>query len=436
MSRKKIAVVGLGYVGLPLATALSSVHSVVGYDIDPKRVTELLQGIDHTGEVTDADLLGNSDLTVSSDKSILCNSEIFIITVPTPVNADNSPNLDLLIAACRTVGEVLQSGATVIVESTVFPGATEEICVPVIQDASGLKYACDSDDHNHRFHVGYSPERINPGDKNNSISSVVKVISANSDFALDILRDVYQPIIKAGLFEAQSIKVAEMAKVIENTQRDLNIAFVNEVALICQKLEIDTNDVLQAAGTKWNFLRFVPGLVGGHCIGVDPYYLTHKAKKVGVEPRVTLAGRRTNDQMPIFLAQLLLRKLSASNVSICKARVGVLGFTFKENCPDVRNTKVFDLAEELDAWGASVFIWDPMVSNDTSLGLPFTFLQTPSFTKLDAIIVAVAHDEIRELELEDILTWMCSDSEKVLLDVKNVYRRRDLQRLGFNVIRL
>ena len=386
----KVAVVGLGYVGLPLAVALARKHEVVGYDISAERVAALLEGTDWTNEVA-ADDLRTADLTITDDPEKLKDTGIFIVTVPTPIDEANRPDFRAMLRACAIVGGALSKGSIVVFESTVYPGVTEEICASALEKASGLGAGSD-------FKLGYSPERINPGDEAHPIEKVTKVVAAQDEETLSVLADLYGSIVEAGIHRAPSIKVAEAAKVIENTQRDLNIALMNEVAKICHLLGIRTRDVLDAAATKWNFLKFYPGLVGGHCIGVDPYYLTAKAEQLGYQPEVILSGRRVNDGMGAYLAQRVVKLIAASGRPIINARVGILGFTFKENVPDIRNSKVVDTYRELREFGIEPIIHDPRADNATVRGeYGVELASLDEFTNLAALIYAVGHDEYRSL---------------------------------------
>ena len=386
----KVAVVGLGYVGLPLAVALARKHDVVGFDISERRISALRDGVDSTGEVA-AGELSAATLTITGDPAELRGRAIFIVTVPTPIDEANRPDFRSMLKACEIVGRALSKGSIVVFESTVYPGVTEEVCASALEEASGLAAGQD-------FKLGYSPERINPGDKAHPIEKITKVVAAQDEETLTALADLYGSIVDAGIHRAPSIKVAEAAKVIENTQRDLNIALMNEVAKICHLLNIRTRDVLDAAGTKWNFLRFSPGLVGGHCIGVDPYYLTAKAEQLGYQPEVILSGRRVNDGMGAYLAQRVVKLIAASGRPIISARVGILGFTFKENVPDIRNSKVIDTYRELREFGIEPIVHDvradaAAVRSEYGIELaPFD-----EFSDLDALIYAVGHDEYRAL---------------------------------------
>jgi UDP-N-acetyl-D-galactosamine dehydrogenase len=385
-----VVVVGLGYVGLPLAVALAHKHDVVGFDISARRIATLREGHDWTNEVA-PDELNAVQLKITDDPADLRGREIFIVTVPTPIDEANRPDFDALLKACAIVGPALSKGAIVVFESTVYPGVTEEVCGPALEQASGLKAGFD-------FMLGYSPERINPGDKAHPIEKITKVVAGQDAATLDILAELYGSIIEAGIHRAPSIKVAEAAKVIENTQRDLNIALMNELSKICHLVGIRTRDVLEAAGTKWNFLKFYPGLVGGHCIGVDPYYLTAKAEQMGYQPEVILSGRRINDGMGAYLAQRIVKLIAANGRPISGARVGILGFTFKENVPDIRNSKVIDAYRELKDFGIEPIVHDARADAAEvchEYGVELSPLE--EFTDLCALIYAVGHDEYRPL---------------------------------------
>ena len=410
MVAEKIAVIGLGYVGLPLAVALAEKFDVIGFDINSRRVEELLSGTDRTNELS-ADELRSTKLRFTKDASDLEGRSIYIVTVPTPIDEANRPDFTAMIAACDIVGPVLTPGSIVVFESTVYPGVTEEICAPALEKASGLK--CGKD-----FTLGYSPERINPGDKDRPLSKITKIVSGQDEETLGRLAAVYGAIIDAGIHLASSIKVAEAAKVIENTQRDLNIALMNEISKICDLVGIRTSEVLDAAGTKWNFLKFYPGLVGGHCIGVDPYYLTAKAERLGYHPQVILSGRRINDGMGAYIAQRVVKLLAQRDRPIHNARVGVLGITFKENVPDIRNSKVVDVCKELRAFGIEPLVHDPLADPaevSSSYGIELSGLD--DFKDMAALVVAVAHDEFRSLDGAR-LSDMLADSG-LLIDVRS-----------------
>jgi UDP-N-acetyl-D-galactosamine dehydrogenase len=411
----KIAVIGLGYVGLPLAATFGRRIPTLGFDINSKRVEELRRGHDHTLEVPEDELREAQHLEFSDDPAALASCNVFIITVPTPIDEYKRPDLRPLESASRTVGRAIARGGVAIYESTVYPGATEEICVPIIERESGLKF-------NQDFHAGYSPERINPGDKQHRLETIMKVTSGSTPAAADFIDDLYRQIITAGTHKASSIRVAEAAKVIENTQRDVNIALINELALIFHRLGIDTHEVLEAAGTKWNFLPFRPGLVGGHCIGVDPYYLTHKAQQVGYHPEVILAGRRINDGMGSHVAQRVTKLMAQRNLSTNQPKILIMGLAFKENCPDLRNTKVVDIVAELKSYNADVHIHDPWVSADEAheeYGVEL--VEKPAAGAYDAIILAVSHREFIALGAEGMRAF--GKPGAVLFDVKRALPR-------------
>lgn len=429
LNNQKIAVIGLGYVGLPLAVEFGKHRDVLGFDINAARVAELQAGRDSTLEVSAEELQRASQLRYSTNLEDLRSCGVFIVTVPTPVDQANRPDMTPLVKASETVGKVLKPGAVVIYESTVYPGATEEVCVPVLEKFSGLKF-------NRDFYCGYSPERINPGDKVNTLTKIKKITSGSTPEVADAVDAMYRSIITAGTHKASSIKVAEAAKVIENTQRDLNIALINELSVIFARLGIDTLDVLEAAGSKWNFLPFRPGLVGGHCIGVDPYYLTHKAEEVGYHPQVILAGRRINDNMARYVARNTIKLMLQNGLDVPRCRVGVLGVTFKENCPDIRNSKVVDMVREFQAWGVEVVVADPWASAEEvrhEYGLELGVVDAAH--PVDALVVAVGHNEFRHAQLAD-LRALCRGGKPVLSDVKSLYDRHAAAAAGFTVFRL
>lgn len=426
---EKIAIIGLGYVGLPLAVEFGKMRPVLGFDINEGRIAELRSGTDSTLEVTDADLIAATQLQYSSDSAKLRECGIFIVTVPTPIDSANRPDLMPLIKASETVGKAMKAGAIVIYESTVYPGCTEEVCVPVLEKHSGLKF-------NETFFCGYSPERINPGDKVNTLTTIKKITSGSTPEVAEAVDTLYGSIIKAGTWKASSLKVAEAAKVIENSQRDLNIAFVNELSVIFDRLGIDTIEVLEAAGSKWNFLPFRPGMVGGHCIGVDPYYLTHKAEEVGYLPQVILAGRRINDNMARYAARNVIRLMLKNGIDVARSTVGVMGITFKENCPDIRNSKVADLVKELQGWGVNVIVTDPWANADEVMheyGISLGSID--SSNQVDTLIVAVGHNEFRSLS-PDQLKKLCRSERPILADLKALYDRHGAADSGFTVFRL
>jgi UDP-N-acetyl-D-galactosamine dehydrogenase len=409
----KIAIIGLGYVGLPLAVEFGKKRPVVGFDINPARIAELLEGNDRTLEVASEELASVPNLSYSSDPADLLACRIFIVTVPTPIDQHKRPDLRPLLGASHTVGGALKPGDLVIYESTVYPGCTEEDCVPVLERVSGLRVNVD-------FSVGYSPERINPGDKNHRLTTIKKVTSGSNPDAAARVDSLYAEIIKAGTHAAPSIRVAEAAKVIENTQRDVNIALVNELAIIFNRLGIDTQAVMEAAGTKWNFLPFRPGLVGGHCIGVDPYYLTHKAQEIGYHPEIILAGRRLNDSMGAYVVSQLVKAMTKKRIHVHGARVLVLGFTFKENCPDIRNTRIIDIVRELEEYNATVDVFDPWVdARDAERECRINLVSRPSEGCYDGIILAVAHNEFRAMNVEGLRAF--GKEPSVLYDLKQVF---------------
>jgi len=394
ISDKKIAIIGLGYVGLPLAVEFGKKYQVIGFDINKSRITELKSGTDSTLEVSD-EALADTNLSFSYDVETLKEANIYIVTVPTPINEHKQPDLTPLIKASEMLGKVINHGDIIIYESTVYPGATEEECIPVVEKSSGLKFNKD-------FFAGYSPERINPGDKEHRVTNILKVTSGSTDEIAETVDQLYKSIISAGTHKASSIKVAEAAKVIENTQRDVNIALINELSIIFNKLDIDTLEVLEAAGTKWNFLPFRPGLVGGHCIGVDPYYLTHKAQTVGYHPEMILAGRRLNDGMGAYVVSQLVKQMLKNKIQVEGANVLVMGLTFKENCPDLRNTKIVDIVSELKEYNINVDITDPWCSSKESEQEYDLSLVEAKSNHYDAIILAVAHNEFKNLGVENI----------------------------------
>lgn len=409
---KKIAVIGLGYVGLPLAVAFGEKRAVVGFDINGKRIDELKAGQDITREVSAEELAAASALSFSTSTDALAECQVFIVTVPTPIDEFKRPDLTPLVKASETVGKVLKQGDIVIYESTVYPGATEEVCVPVLERVSGLRFNKD-------FFAGYSPERINPGDKEHRVTTIMKVTSGSTPAVAAEVDALYSDVIVAGTHKASSIKVAEAAKVIENTQRDLNIALMNELSMIFSRLGIDTHEVLAAAGTKWNFLPFKPGLVGGHCIGVDPYYLTHKAQAIGYHPEIILAGRRVNDGMGPHVAAELIKKMIKAGHAVARARVLVLGFAFKENCPDLRNTRVIDVVRELKEFGCSVDVSDVWANTEEAeheYGI--SLLQAPQAGHYDALLLAVPHTEYASMAEDDLRAYLKEGG--VLFDLKGV----------------
>lgn len=413
LNNLKIAIVGLGYVGLPLAVEFGKQCSVIGFDTNRNRIEELRLGQDCTLEVSDNELAKAKQLSFTSDSEDIRECNFYIVTVPTPIDAFRQPNLTPLMKASVTIGNLLRKGDIVVYESTVYPGATEEICVPILEKNSQLKL-------NQDFYVGYSPERINPGDKEHRVTNILKVTSGSTPKIADKIDDVYNLIITAGTYKASSIKVAEAAKVIENTQRDVNIALVNELAIIFNRLNIDTEEVLKAAGTKWNFLSFRPGLVGGHCIGVDPYYLTHKAQAIGYNPEIILAGRRLNDGMGEYIASQLVKAMIKKGTNVKTARILVLGLTFKENCPDIRNSKVIDIIDELEKYGFCIDAYDPWantheVKQEYNIS-PIDAVQQQSY---DAIILAVAHKKFIDMGIDEIKKF--GKENHVIYDIKHIF---------------
>ena len=430
IKNQKIAIIGLGYVGLPLAVEFGKKQSVLGFDINSARIKELTEGIDSTLEVTSQDLISANHLSFSKDPNSLNDCSIFIVTVPTPIDSANRPDLTPLIKASETVARALKKGSIVIYESTVYPGCTEEVCVPILESLSGLKFNTD-------FYCGYSPERINPGDKVNTLTTIKKITSGSTPETADAVDALYSGIIKAGTWRASSIKVAEAAKVIENSQRDLNIAFVNELSVIFDRLGIDTLEVLEAAGSKWNFMPFRPGMVGGHCIGVDPYYLTHKAEEVGYHPQVILAGRRINDNMARYAARNIIRQMLKNGIDVARSTVGVMGITFKENCPDIRNSKVADLIREIESWGVKVVAvdcWANPAEVAEEYGIQLGSINQSN--KVDSLIVAVGHSEYRHLSPTDLMSLCTTNHKAVIGDLKSLYDRHALADQGFTVFRL
>ncbi|MCF6764287.1 nucleotide sugar dehydrogenase [Thiotrichales bacterium 19S3-7] len=409
MRDRKISVIGLGYVGLPVAVAFGQKHQVVAFDINKRRIETLKAGHDFTLEVTD-DQLQVANLLITGDTLDLQKADFHIIAVPTPIDHANKPNLTPLLEASKTIGSVLKKGDIVVYESTVYPGATEEECVPILEQESNLICGVD-------FFVGYSPERINPGDKQHTFTKIRKVVSGQTAEICDIIAGVYESVIEAGVFKASSIKVAEAAKVIENSQRDINIAFINELSRIFHLMGINTYEVLEAAATKWNFLAFKPGLVGGHCIGVDPYYLTYKAEQLGYHPEVILSGRRINDSMGKYVAELTVKEMIKQDIPIRNNQVAILGFTFKENCPDVRNTKVLDIINELKSYNIKPIVIDDQADKEdaqNAYGVKISPIE--ELTLCDSVIIAVAHDDFKTKKINDLIK-----TKKVIVDVKNIF---------------
>ena len=429
--KEKISLVGLGYVGMPIAVAFSKKVKVVGFDLNAKKIELYKNGIDPTNEVGN-DAIKACAVDFTADESKLKEAKFHIVAVPTPVNDDHTPDLSPVEGASEIVGRNLQKGSIVVYESTVYPGVTEDVCVPILERESGLKCGVD-------FKVGYSPERINPGDKVHRLETITKIVSGMDEETLDEVAKVYELVVEAGVHRAESIKVAEAAKVIENSQRDINIAFMNELSIIFNKMGIDTQSVLKAAGTKWNFLKFYPGLVGGHCIGVDPYYLTYKAEEMGYHSQIILSGRRINDDMGKYVAESTVKNLIQADVSIKNAKVAILGFTFKENCPDTRNTKIVDIYNELKEYGITAQIADPAADADEAKRLyGIEFVDMASIQNCDAVILAVAHEQFKGLSAADFdkMFKAGDNSTKVLVDIKGLLDRKEYEAAGYNYWRL
>ncbi len=425
---ENISLVGLGYVGLPIAVAFSQEVNVIGFDINQSKIDMYNSGIDVTNEVGD-ELIKNCKVVFTSDETKLREAKFHIIAVPTPINMDKTPDLSPIIGASRIVGRNLTKGSIVVYESTVYPGVTEEVCLPILEKESGLKCGID-------FKIGYSPERINPSDKVHTLATITKIVSGMDEETLHNIAKIYEIVVKAGIYRAESIKVAEAAKIIENSQRDINIAFINELSIILNKLDIDTKAVLNAARTKWNFLDFKPGLVGGHCIGVDPYYLTHKAEQVGYHSQVILAGRRINDGMGKYVAEMTVKKIISTKDTITKARVGIMGFTFKENCKDTRNTKVFDIINELGEYKIYPIVYDPVADVEEAKRLyNISLVDMEEMKDLDALIITVSHKEFLNITRYEIDKMMKPNS-KILIDVKGILDKLEYVKAGYNYWRL
>ena len=449
---EKIALVGLGYVGMPIAVSFARKVDVIGYDINKEKIELYINGIDPTNEVGNEDIK-NTTVEFTADEDRLREAKFHIVAVPTPVNNDHTPDLTPVVSASRTLGKNLTKGSIVVYESTVYPGVTEEICVPILEKESGLKCGVD-------FKVGYSPERINPGDKVHRLETIVKIVSGMDEKSLDIIAKVYELVVEAGVHRAESIKVAEAAKVIENSQRDINIAFMNELSIIFNKMGIDTQAVLKAAETKWNFLKFYPGLVGGHCIGVDPYYLTYKAEQMGYHSQIILSGRKINDDMGKYVAESTIKKMIKANKQINGSKIAIFGVAFKENCPDVRNTKVIDIINELEEYGIEVKIVDPVADkDDLRRGYGIVPFKEEEITDVDAIIFAVPHEKFKSIKLEDLKKMfrktnginadimgevattieLVNDNKSnnyVLIDVKGMFNREEAENTGYLYWRL
>ena len=417
-SQEKLSLIGLGYVGMPIAVAFSKKVSVIGFDVNKAKIEQYKAGIDPTKEVGNQ-TIADCKVEFTSDEKKLREAKFHIVAVPTPVNGDRTPDLRPVEGASKLLGRNLTKGSIVVYESTVYPGVTEDVCVPILERESGLK--CGTD-----FKVGYSPERINPGDKLHRLETIIKIVAGMDEETLDTIAKVYELVVEAGVYRAESIKVAEAAKVIENSQRDINIAFMNELSIIFNRMGIDTKAVLEAAGTKWNFLKFFPGLVGGHCIGVDPYYLTYKAEQLGYHSQIILAGRRINDDMGKYVAENVIKNMIKADISIKNARVAILGFTFKENCPDTRNTRVIDIVNELREYGINPIIADPVADREEAkqeYGIQFTDLS--EIEDIDALVLAVAHDEFKDLSYGTLSELYKPGAKKVLIDIKGILDKKE-----------
>lgn len=427
-NQEKISLIGLGYVGMPIAVAFAKKVKVVGFDLNESKINLYRNGIDPTREVGD-EAIKATTIEFTADETKLSEAKFHIVAVPTPVNDDHTPDLRPVESASRILGRNLTKGSVVVFESTVYPGVTEEVCMPILEQESGLKCGVD-------FKIGYSPERINPGDKVHRLETITKIVSGMDEEALDLIAKVYELVVEAGVYKAESIKVAEAAKVIENSQRDINIAFMNELSIIFNKMGIDTQAVLKAAGTKWNFLNFYPGLVGGHCIGVDPYYLTYRAEMLGYHSQIILSGRRINDDMGKYVAENIVKALIAADKPVKNAKVAILGFTFKENCPDTRNTKIIDIVNELKEYGINPVIADPSADAEEAerlYGIKFT--DVSEIKEMDAVVLAVAHNEFKSLSMSDI-NYYYSEGKKILFDIKGLLNRKEYEMAGYSYWRL
>lgn len=428
-NEEKISLVGLGYVGMPIAIEFAKRGvKVIGYDLNEKKIETYKKGIDPTNEVGDQ-AIKETTVEFTSDETKLKEAKFHIVAVPTPVNTDHTPDLTPVEGASRILGRNLTKGSIIVFESTVYPGVTEDVCVPILEKESGLKCGVD-------FKVGYSPERINPGDKVHRLNTITKIVSGMDKESLEIIAKVYEIVVDAGVHRAESIKVAEAAKVIENSQRDINIAFMNELSIIFNKMGIDTQAVLEAAGTKWNFLPFRPGLVGGHCIGVDPYYLTYKAEELGYHSQIILSGRRINDDMGKYVAENIVKNLIKADKTVKNAKVAILGFTFKENCPDTRNTKIIDIVNELKEYGITPIVADPVADVEEAkklYGIEFVSINT--IKEMDAVVLAVAHDIFKEMKLNNIDCFF-NEGKRVLIDIKGILNRKEYENVGYNYWRL
>ena len=426
--KEKLSLIGLGYVGMPIAVAFAKKLNVIGFDLNEAKIDLYKNGIDPTREVGD-EVIQATTVEFTADENKLREAKFHIVAVPTPVNDDHTPDLVPVEGASRILGRNLTKGSVVVFESTVYPGVTEDVCVPILEKESGLKCGVD-------FKIGYSPERINPGDKIHRIETITKIVSGMDEETLDIVAKVYELVVEAGVHRAESIKVAEAAKVIENSQRDINIAFMNELSIIFNKMGIDTQAVLEAAGTKWNFLKFFPGLVGGHCIGVDPYYLTYKAEMLGYHSQIILAGRRINDDMGKYVAENIVKNLIAADKPVKNAKVAILGFTFKENCPDTRNTKIIDIVNELKEYGITPVVADPEADADEAMRLYGVQFEDMSEIKdMDAVVLAVAHEAFKALQMSDMDAFF-AEGKKVLVDIKGILNRKEYESAGYSYWRL
>ena len=425
---EKLSLVGLGYVGMPIAVAFAKKIDVVGFDLNEKKIELYKSGVDPTNEVGD-EAIKATTVDFTADETKLREAKFHIVAVPTPVNDDHTPDLTPVEGASEILGRNLTKGSVVVFESTVYPGVTEDVCIPILERESGLKCGID-------FKIGYSPERINPGDKVHRLETIKKIVSGMDEESLDVIAKVYELVVEAGVHRAESIKVAEAAKVIENSQRDINIAFMNELSIIFNKMGIDTKAVLEAAGTKWNFLKFYPGLVGGHCIGVDPYYLTYKAEMMGYHSQIILSGRRINDDMGKYVAENVVKKLIAADKAVRNAKVAILGFTFKENCPDTRNTKIIDIVNELKEYGITPVIADPTADAAEAKWLyGVEFVDMDTINDMDVVVLAVAHDCFKELSMDDIASFY-GDGRKIMIDIKGLLNRKEYENAGYTYWRL
>ena len=425
---EKLSLVGLGYVGMPIAVSFAKKIDVVGFDLNAKKIELYKSGVDPTNEVGD-DAIKATTVDFTADETKLREAKFHIVAVPTPVNDDHTPDLTPVEGASEILGRNLTKGSVVVFESTVYPGVTEDVCIPILERESGLKCGVD-------FKIGYSPERINPGDKVHRLETITKIVSGMDDESLDVIAKVYELVIEAGVHRAESIKVAEAAKVIENSQRDINIAFMNELSIIFNKMGIDTQAVLKAAGTKWNFLKFYPGLVGGHCIGVDPYYLTYKAEMLGYHSQIILSGRRINDDMGKYVAENIVKKLISADKPVKNAKVAILGFTFKENCPDTRNTKIIDIVNELKEYGITPVVADPDADAAEAKWLyGIEFVDIDTVKDMDAVVLAVAHDSFKEFDMK-YYDEMYGEGQKIMVDIKGLLDRKEYENAGYSYWRL